>query len=125
MRLEWGGTCTRCNAPLDIIVFGHSIHQARCLESFRVRLPFTENYKKYKFCGHRAQPLCTACYHNINNIKCQVGGPFLREITGKYPRLRRSMTRDEVQVWFADLKQYCSDTVAEEAEEGGDYMVIG
>jgi len=35
------------------------------------------------------------------------------------------MTRDEVQVWFADLKQYCSDTVAEEAEEGGDYMVIG
>lgn len=103
--IRWNRNCHICHCPLDLRIYCNSKNDIKVFNKFVDLSALYDNDSRYKFFGLKAHKVCISCY---SNSKLHKNYDFIRskEINGKFPTCRRSMTQEEVKEWFLDCKKY-------------------
>ena len=110
IKISWDGTCRRCGVPLDVALIAYGYYDVKFVRTYihMFKKPsFFENYSIYKFCGLKAEKICSSCYLNINEAKKnsfynlkKYGNPTMKRCS------YRSVTHDEMKEWFDKMKEF-------------------
>lgn len=103
----WDRNCFACKAPLDIMIFSFTdgVHQF-ISDRFDVSI-FDNNDCMYKLFSRKRHRVCKACYYNYKEMRKHKNIKNIEQ--GKFPKLRKSLSQDEVREWFDRLEKYWED----------------